>query len=62
VFHGDWSRLFDAPARIAAVSGEELRAVAAEILDDRHRTVGVLVPSEERPDADRHAARASSGT
>ncbi len=45
VFHGHWSRLFDAPARIAEVSTEELRAVAEEILDPRRRTVGVLVPS-----------------
>ena len=44
VFHGDWSLLFDAPARIAAVSAEELRAVAAEILDEKRRTLGVLVP------------------
>ena len=47
VFHGDWSQLFDAPARIAAVSAEELRAVAGEILDVRRRTLGVLVPSGE---------------
>ena len=60
VFHGDWSQLFEAPARIAAVSGEELRAVAAEILDDRHRTVGVLVPTEERADTARHGARAGT--
>jgi zinc protease len=45
VFRGDWSRLFDAPARIAAVSEEELRAVAREILDNRRRTLGVLLPS-----------------
>ena len=45
VFHGDWSLLFDAPARIAAVSAEELRAVAAEILDEKRRTLGVLVPA-----------------
>ncbi|HET9105868.1 MAG TPA: pitrilysin family protein [Steroidobacteraceae bacterium] len=44
VFHGDWSKLFDAPARIAAVSTEELRAIALEILDERRRTLGVLVP------------------
>ncbi len=44
VFHGDWSRLFDAPAQIAAVSTEDLRAVALEILDERRRTLGVLVP------------------
>jgi zinc protease len=47
VFHGDWSLLFDAPVRIAAVSVEELRAVAGEILDKRRRTLGVLVPTDE---------------
>ena len=46
VFHGGWARLFDAPAQIAAVSTDELRAVACEILDERRRTVGVLVPTE----------------
>ena len=49
VFHGDWSLLFDAPARIAGVSAEQLRNVAAEILDEKRRTVGVLLPSEEGP-------------
>jgi len=49
VFHGDWSRLFDAPARIAEVSTEQLRSVAMEILDERRRTVGVLLPSQEGP-------------
>jgi zinc protease len=42
VLHGDWSALFDVPARIAAVSAEELREVAREILDQRRRTLGVL--------------------
>jgi len=45
VFHGDWSLLFDAPARIADVSADQVRAVAAEILDERRRTLGVLVPA-----------------
>jgi zinc protease len=44
VFHGNWAKLFDAPAQIAAVSTEEVRAVALEILDERRRTLGVLVP------------------
>ena len=43
VFHGEWSGLFDAPARLAEVSRAELRAVSAEILDRRKRTVGLLV-------------------
>jgi len=60
VFHGDWSRLFDAPARIAAVSTGELRAVAGEILDERRRTLGILVPGDEvrNPGPE---ARATSG-
>jgi len=50
VFHGHWSRLFDAPGEIADVSTDMLRAVAAEILDPRRRTVGVLVPPQSSPD------------
>lgn len=61
VFHGDWSRLFDAPARIADVSAEELRTVAAEILGDRRRTLGVLVPSDQARVAPAAAAAASVG-
>jgi zinc protease len=49
VFHGDWSRLFDAPARIADVSAAQVRSVAMEILDERRRTVGVFLPSKEGP-------------
>ena len=60
VFHGDWSRLFDAPARIAAVSAEELQAVAAEILDEGRRTLGVLLPSEDVPGEGRDAPSAST--
>ncbi|MGA7538611.1 MAG: pitrilysin family protein [Steroidobacteraceae bacterium] len=58
VFHGDCSKLFEAPARIAAVTTEELRAVASEILDVRRRTLGVLMPSEEIPET----ARAGAGS
>ena len=61
VFHGDWSLLFDAPARIAEVSAEELRAVAGEILDERRRTLGVLVPTDEAQGAGPAAAVASAG-
>jgi zinc protease len=60
VFHGDWSQLFDAPARIAAVSAEELRAVAREILDERRRTLGVLLPSDEAPGGTPEPASAGS--
>ncbi|HVC30297.1 MAG TPA: pitrilysin family protein, partial [Steroidobacteraceae bacterium] len=60
VFHGGWSKLFDAPARIAAVSTEELLTVAREILDPRRRTLGVLLPSQESGDADPDAPAPSA--
>jgi len=46
VFHGDWLKLFDAPAQFDRVTRAEVQAVAREILDKRRRTVGVLVPEE----------------
>lgn len=46
VFHGDWQKLFDAPASFEAVTRADLQAVAREILDRRRRTVGVLLPSD----------------
>jgi zinc protease len=45
VFHGDWQKLFDAPARFETVTRTDVQAVAREILDRRRRTVGVLLPS-----------------
>jgi zinc protease len=47
VFHGDWRKLFDAPARYEQVTREQIRKVALRILDPDRRTVGVLVPTEE---------------
>ena len=49
VFHGDWARLFDAPAQFERVTREDILAVAREILDPRRRTVGVLLPEAEEP-------------
>ena len=46
VFHGDWLKLFDAPAQFARVTREQVQAVAREILDRRKRTVGVLLPED----------------
>jgi zinc protease len=48
IFHGGWERLFDAPARLAAVTREQVREVARELLDVGRRTLGVLIPA---PDA-----------
>lgn len=42
VVHGDYRRLFEAPARIEAVTLEDVRAIAAEVLQTHRRTVGVL--------------------
>ncbi|HEU4624873.1 MAG TPA: pitrilysin family protein [Steroidobacteraceae bacterium] len=47
VFHGDWRRLFDAPAQFERVTAAEVQAVAREVLDVRRRTVGVLLPDPE---------------
>jgi len=44
VFHGDWSKLFDAPAQVDKVTRAQVQAVAHEILDRRRRTTGVLIP------------------
>ena len=44
VFHGDWLKMFDAPAQFERVTREQVQAVARDILDKRKRTVGVLVP------------------
>jgi zinc protease len=46
VFHGDWLKLFDAPAQVDRVTLAEVQAVAREILDKSRRTVGVLLPEE----------------
>ena len=46
VFHGDWVKLFDAPAQSDRVTRAEVQAVARDVLDKCRRTVGVLVPDE----------------
>jgi zinc protease len=52
VFHGDWLKLFDAPAQFARVTRQQVQSVAREILDRRKRTVGVLLPEDsEEPDS-----------
>ena len=56
VFHGDWRKLFDAPAKYEAVTGEQVRKVAAKVFARNNRTVGVLVP-EAGDEAKKEAAR-----
>jgi zinc protease len=47
VFHGDWQKLFEAPAAFERVTRGDVQAVAKDVLDRRRRTVGVLLPLEE---------------
>ncbi len=44
VFHGDYRKLFTAPAEYDAVTLDDIKQVAASVLQRRSRTVGVLVP------------------
>ena len=46
VVHGDYRKLFDEPARIEAVTREDVQKVAAELLQQRRRTVGFLQPGD----------------
>jgi zinc protease len=47
IFHGDWAKLFDAPAQFEKVSREDIHAVARDILDPKRRTIGVLLPEAD---------------
>jgi zinc protease len=47
VFHGDWRKLFDAPALVEKVTRAQVQAIARDVLDKRKRTVGVLLPDGE---------------
>jgi zinc protease len=49
IFHGEWSRLFEAPSQYERVTRQEVQCLAQEILDSRRRTVGVLIPEDEDP-------------
>ncbi len=44
VFHGDYRKLFDAPAAYERVTREQVLAVAREIFQPMRRTTGVLLP------------------
>jgi zinc protease len=44
VIRGDWHGAFAAPLKYEQVTLEQIKAVAAEVLQQRHRTIGVLVP------------------
>jgi zinc protease len=44
VFHGDFRKLFDAPAVYEGITAEDVRQAAATVLRVNNRTVGVLEP------------------
>ena len=44
VFHGDYRKLFDAPAAYESITAEDVRKTAAAMLRPGNRTVGHLVP------------------
>ncbi|MGH8324193.1 MAG: M16 family metallopeptidase, partial [Steroidobacteraceae bacterium] len=56
VFHGDWARLFAAPAQFEKVTREDVHTLAREILDPRRRTVGILMPEAEEGGLEASAA------
>jgi zinc protease len=47
VFHGDWKKLFEAPAQFERVTAAQVQSVARDVLNVSHRTVGVLLPEAE---------------
>ena len=49
VLHGGYDRLFAAPAHYEAVTRDQVRAAASDILRNARRTLGVLVPRESPP-------------
>jgi zinc protease len=46
VLHGDWRRLFSAPQEFERTTTDDIKAVAASILQKRGRTVGVLLSAD----------------
>ncbi len=47
VLHGDYRKLFSAPAEYESITTEEVQAAAATVLRRENRTVGVLEPKVE---------------
>jgi zinc protease len=47
VFHGDYRKLFTAPAEYEGITAEDVKTAAAKVLRRGNRTVGVLVARQE---------------
>lgn len=52
VIEGDFRRLFDAPARDAAVTNDQIRAVAAKVFAPNNSTVGILQPAVDEEETE----------
>jgi zinc protease len=59
VFHGDYRKLFEAPALYQGITAEDVRAAVASTLRSGNRTVGTLVPvtAEQAPVAAQAGAK-----
>jgi zinc protease len=59
VFHGDYRKLFGAPAVYEGITADDVRAAVADILRSGNRTVGTLVPvtAEQAPAAAQAGAK-----
>jgi zinc protease len=57
VFHGDWHKLLEVPELTEKVTREDVRRVAARILNPQHRTVGWLVPTDAEKDSGKAAQK-----
>jgi zinc protease len=44
VFHGDYRKLFEAPAQYESITPDDVKQMAATVLRPENRTVGTLVP------------------
>ena len=44
VFHGDYSKLFEAPAVYESITADEVRKAAATVMTSQNRTVGIVEP------------------
>jgi zinc protease len=47
IFHGDYRKLFDAPAEYETINADDVKQAAAAVLRAQNRTVGILAPQAE---------------
>ena len=57
VFHGDYRKLFDAPAAYEGITAQDVQRAAAQVLRTGNRTVGILEPKPSEAAAGTGGAR-----